>query len=275
MSERTTSWAGWRLLLSDLARRRRALVWLAAWSVVESLPVLVSGVCVAAALDHGFLDHRPLVGLGWLGLLGLTMVVGAIATRATFRWLPDIVEPLRDLLLTTVVTGALHRAAHSVRGDEGAAVARLSGQAETIRNLVAALLRALRSTVVGMVLALVGLVTLAPIVAGMTAPLLLLSLALFCWSMRTLAARHRAMMLAEEQMSGTSTRIFAGVRDVVAAVQSRLLGRQWPVRSWSRQQQGSRWHVQRHRAPSFSRWAVTYPSCCCWCWRRGCTGRAG
>ncbi len=216
MKRRTTSWAAWRLLLTDLVRRRRALAWLAGWSVLESLPALVSGACVAAALDQGFLARRPLAGLGWLGLLGLSMVVGAVATRATFRWLPDIVEPLRDVLVTTVVTGALHRAAHSLRGEDGSAVSRLAGQAETIRNLVAALLRTLRSTVVGMVLAVVGLVTLSPIVAAITAPLLALSLTLFFWSMRTLTRRHRAMVLAEEMMSRVSTQTFNGVRDVVA-----------------------------------------------------------
>jgi ATP-binding cassette subfamily C protein len=204
------------LLITQLIRRRRALAWLAGWSVLESLPVLVSGVCVATALDQGFLDRRPLVGLGWLGLLGSSMVVGAVATRATYRWLPDIVEPLRDVLVTTVVTGALHRAAHEVRGDDGSAVSRLSGQAETIRNLVGALLRTLRSTVVGMVLAVAGLVALAPIVAALTAPLLVLSLTLFVWSMRTLTLRHRAMVLAEETMSRVSTQTFDGVRDVIA-----------------------------------------------------------
>jgi ABC-type multidrug transport system fused ATPase/permease subunit len=216
MTERTGSWAGWRLLVTDLGKRRRALAWLAAWSVVESLPALASGVCVASALDQGFLAHRPLVGLSWLGLLGATMLVGAVATRATFRWLPGIVEPLRNLLVTTVVAGALHRAAHNPRGDDSAAVARLSGQAETVRNLVAALLRTLRSTVMGMVLAVVGLFALAPIVAGITVPLVVASLVLFCWSMRTLAARHRAMLLAGERMAQTCTQVFDGVRDVVA-----------------------------------------------------------
>jgi ABC-type multidrug transport system fused ATPase/permease subunit len=216
MKQRTTSWAAWRLLGTHLVRHRRALAWLAGWSVLESLPALASGACVAIALDQGFLAHRPLVGLGWLALLGSSMVVGAVATRATYRWLPDIVEPLRDVLVTTVVTGALHRAAHGLGGEGGSAVSRLSGQAETIRNLVAALLRTLRSTVVGMVLAVAGLVMLSPIVAAITAPLLALSLTLFVWSMRTLTRRHRAMVLAEETMSRVSTETFDGVRDVIA-----------------------------------------------------------
>ncbi len=216
MREPAVSRAGWRLLITELARRRTALMCLAGWSVLESLPALLSGLLVAAALDRGFVVHRPLTGLGWLGLLGLTMVIKGVATRNTFPWMADIVEPLRDVLVTTVTAGALDRAVNGIESGDGAVVSRLSGQAETVRNLVAALLRTARSTAVSMVLALVGLFALAPIIALITAPLVVLSLTLFWWTMRVLTARQRAMMLAEETMARVCTEIFDEVRDVLA-----------------------------------------------------------
>jgi ATP-binding cassette subfamily C protein len=204
------------MLITELAGRRKALVFLAGWSVLESLPALLSGLLVATALDRGFVVHRPIAGLGWLGLLGLAMVIKAVATRSTFPWMADIVEPLRDVLVRTVTAGALERAVNGLESGDGAVVSRLSGQAETVRNLVAALLRTMRSTAVSVVLALIGLFALAPIIALITVPLVVLSLALFGWTMRVLTARHRAMMLAEEKMAQVCTEVFDDMRDVVA-----------------------------------------------------------
>ncbi|WP_311931804.1 ABC transporter ATP-binding protein [Microbispora sp. H11081] len=217
MTGRTVSRDGWRLLLRELARRRRPLMFLAVWSAVESLPALLSGVTVAAALDQGFLAGRPWLGLAWLGVLGLAMVIQALATRNTFPWLAAIVEPVRDALFRVVVDGALRRAVEGTAPQDGAVVARLSGQAETVRNLVAALLRMLRPAVASSFMALAGLVALAPFVAAITAPLVLLSLALFAWLTRALAVRQREMVLAEETMARVATGTFEGLRDVVAA----------------------------------------------------------
>ncbi|MFI6318929.1 ABC transporter ATP-binding protein [Nonomuraea sp. NPDC050556] len=208
--------AGWRFLLVELGRRRRAMVFLGVWSVVESAPALLSGIAVAAALDRGFLAGRPGVGLGWLGALGLAMVVQALATRNTFPWLADLVEPLRDALVRAVVTGALRRAVELGERGDGAVVARLSGQTEAVRNLVAALLRTLRPTVASMVLAVAGLVTLSPVVAAIAVPLILLSLGLFAWLTPALAVRQRRLILAGEEMARAATDVFSGLRDVVA-----------------------------------------------------------
>ncbi|SEF97635.1 ATP-binding cassette, subfamily C [Nonomuraea solani] len=216
MTGRVVSRAGWRLLTGELARRRRAIAFLAGWSVVESLPALLSGIAVAGALDRGFLAGRPLIGLGWLGVLGLAMVVQALATRNTFPWLAAIVEPLRDALVRMVVTTALRRAVEGGERGDGSVVARICGQTEAVRNLVAALLRTLRPTVASLVLALAGLVALAPIVAAIAVPLILTSLALFAWLSRALAVRQREMILAEETMARTVTDVVEGLRDVVA-----------------------------------------------------------
>jgi ABC-type multidrug transport system fused ATPase/permease subunit len=208
---------GWALLGPELLRRRRSLLVLAGWSTAESLPALTSGGLVAAALDRGFLMHRPLAGLGWLTALGGTIAVQAIATRGTFRPLRDLVEPLRNVLVTAVVSGALGRAVRDDGPADGAAVARLNAQAETARNLVAALLRSLRSSAISLVLALIGLFALAPVVAALTVPLVVVSLGLFAVTVRPLAARQRAMVLAGEDLARVAAETFGGVRDVVAA----------------------------------------------------------
>ncbi|MEV0589882.1 ABC transporter ATP-binding protein [Nonomuraea cavernae] len=216
MTDRLVSRAGWRLLTEELSRRRRGLTILAGWSVVESLPALLSGLAVAAALDQGFLAGHPLVGLGWLGLLGLAMVVQALATRNTFPWLADMVEPIRDVLVRKVVAGALRRATQEGRSGDGSVVARLSGQTETVRNLVAALLRTLRPTVASLIAALAGLIALAPVVAAIAAPLIAVSLGLFAWLTRALAVRQRELILAGERMAREATGVIEGLRDVVA-----------------------------------------------------------
>jgi ATP-binding cassette subfamily C protein len=217
MTQPTMSRTGWRLLTRELTRHRTALGCLAAWSVVESLPALLSGLAVAAALDRGFLAGKPLVGLAWLGLLAAAMVMQALATRNTFPWLASIVEPVRDALVRTVVTGALCGAVYGGEHRDSAAVARLSGQTETVRNLVSALLRTLRPSLASLALALIGLVALAPAVAAVTLPLIVVSLVLFGWLTRVLAARQRVVILAEETMTREATEIFDGIRDVVAA----------------------------------------------------------
>lgn len=216
MSDRSPGRTGWPLLFKELTRHPKPLVLLTLWSIVESLPSLLSGVLVAAALDRGFIVHRPLAGLGWLGLLGLTLVIRAVATRNTFPWMADMVEPLRDVVLGTVVHGALERAVEGIERPDGAAVARLSGQAEMVRNLVAALIRMLRPTVVSITLALIGLFALAPTIAGITAPMVLLSLALFAWSLPMVTNRRQTALLAQEDTARISTAVFGGLRDVIA-----------------------------------------------------------
>jgi len=94
---------GWRLLGRHLLPRRRALARVGGWSLVEALPALASGWLVAAALDRGFLDHRPAAGLAWLGALAVVRVLGALGTSRLYPWLGEVVEPLRDGLVTEVV----------------------------------------------------------------------------------------------------------------------------------------------------------------------------
>ena len=136
-AERQAYRAGWRMLGRELRQRRAALARVAAWSLPEALPALLSGLLVAHALDNGFLVHRPWAGLGWLAALGVLMAGRAVATRMSFPWLSATIEPLRDSLVRALVNGALRRAAASPGRPDTSSVAQLTSQVETVRQLFA------------------------------------------------------------------------------------------------------------------------------------------
>ncbi|MBA3277209.1 MAG: hypothetical protein H0U22_00500, partial [Geodermatophilaceae bacterium] len=91
------------VLLASLRARRTQLWRLAAWSLLEALPALLSGILVALAVDEGFLAGRLGVGFGWLGLLAISVALGAWGTHETLSRLAAVVEPFRDDLVTGVV----------------------------------------------------------------------------------------------------------------------------------------------------------------------------
>jgi ABC-type multidrug transport system fused ATPase/permease subunit len=198
-----------------LRRHRRALAHVLLWSVVDSLPSLVSGVVVARALDQGFLRHDYIAGLTWLGVLGVAAGVRAVAARRVFPWLGAIVEPLRDELVEAVVTATLE---HAVAGDRAdlASVARLTSQTETVRSLVSALLRTMRPIAMTICASLTGLLVLAPAAAVICLPPVVAALALYGVLLRMLAKRQYARVLADEQIAATAGAGFVALRDVVA-----------------------------------------------------------
>jgi ATP-binding cassette, subfamily C, bacterial len=207
---------GWRLLGRHLLPRRRALARVGGWSLVEALPALASGWLVAAALDRGFLDHRPAAGLAWLGALAVVRVLGALGTSRLYPWLGEVVEPLRDGLVTEVVQASLRRGL--ALGPVGSAdVARLAEQVELVRQLVSALLRTLRQLAMAIVASLAGIATLAPEVALLVTPLLAGALGLYGASLRRLSARQRAQVLAGEAIAQRAGEVLGGLRDVIAS----------------------------------------------------------
>jgi ABC-type multidrug transport system fused ATPase/permease subunit len=224
MADRTVSRAGWRMLLRQLARRPALLARLAIWSTVESLPALLSGVLVAAAVDRGFLVHRPLVGFGWLALLGLSILLQSVARRASFPILADLAEPVRDVFVRSVVTATLTRTVAGAEQPTAETVARVCGQVENVRGLVSALLRTLRPTLVAVVLALVGVAALAPALVAVTVPPVAAGLAVFGLSLRGLARRERARVLGEEAVARASGEVFGGLRDIAACGAERRAG---------------------------------------------------
>lgn len=216
MTGQPATTSGWRQLGRELGRARRALLVLAAWSVIEALPALLSGRLVATALDHGFLAGHPLVGLGWLACFGLTVAIGALAAGAAYRWLGEIVEPLRDALVRTVVTGTLHRSAAGLDHPDATAIARLTRQVETVRDVIAGQLLILRQFAVTTVAVTIGVASLDPRLVAYIAIPLGTALLLFAALLRPLIARQRDQYLAEERIADTTADTLTGLRDVVA-----------------------------------------------------------
>jgi len=203
------------VLRSSVRGRRGELAGLAAWSLVEALPAFLSGVLVARALDDGFLAGDTTKGLTWLGALAAAMLVGGWATRATFLRLASIVEPLRDALVTRTVEGSLGQAASTGAGDS-AAVARLTGQVEIVREAYASVLLVTQGFVVRTIGALAGLATLQPVVLALVLPPLLVGLALFAAALPGMAARQRASILADERIATATGTVVDGLRDITA-----------------------------------------------------------
>lgn len=192
----------------------RPAVALVGWSLPEALPAALSGVVVANAVDRGFLAGRPVLGLVWLGSLLLVSAVGAAGTRMVFRRLGDLVEPFRDALARRVVGGALRNGVAG-KPDHGA-LARLTRQVEIVRDTYAGLVIIVRGFIVTVVGVVVGLLSVAPVVAFLILPPFLLGLCGFVATLGLAAARQRASVLADERLSATAEQVFGGVRDVVA-----------------------------------------------------------
>lgn len=208
--------AGWRLLGRELLRQRAALARVAAWSVPEALPALMSGLLVARALDAGFLVHRPWAGIGWLTIFGVLLVGQAVATRMSFPWLCATIEPLRDNLVRTLIGSTLRRAAASQGRPDVSSVAKLTSQVETTRQLTAALIRTLRPMACTVVAAMAGLAVLSPVIGALVLPPLGLALLLFRVSMRSMGRRRARMVIAAEITAQEAGTVLAGLRDVIA-----------------------------------------------------------
>jgi len=204
------------VLIASLRERKSQLWRLAAWSLLEALPALLSGILVALAVDEGFLAGRLGIGFGWLGLLAISVALGAWGTHETLSRLAAVVEPFRDDLVTGVVTGALssstQRGARPPSGD----VARLTQQVEIVREAYAAVLIVVQQFVVVTVGALIGLVALAPAVLPLVLPPLAVALVLFTLLLQRLANQQRASILADENIAETAATVGAGLRDIAA-----------------------------------------------------------
>lgn len=206
----------WQVLLTVLRRRRRMLLWLAGWSLVESVPAFLSGRLVATAIDNGFLAGRPAAGFGSLAIMALSVLVGAVGTRQTFLRLAAIVEPFRDELVDLVVTGVLRRSTLTDRPSDTAGVARLTHQVEIVRESFASVIMVVQSFLITATSALLGLFTLAPFALAFVLPPLLVGLALFVGSLRAMAAWQRTAILADEHIAETINTLAGGLRDIVA-----------------------------------------------------------
>jgi ATP-binding cassette subfamily C protein len=199
---------------------RTTVALLTTWSVVEAVPVLLSGWLIARAVDYGFLAHDTALGLGLLALYGLLEIGRAFAERQLMPVMAEVVEPIRDSMVVSVVNGAVTKSvsepgSHSSEPD-AAVVARLTGHVEVARNLISALLRMSRPVCISVLSALIGLATVAPqLLPVVLAPLALAAL-IYPLSWRSANRRRNAAVLAEEQVAAVTGRIVSNIRDVIA-----------------------------------------------------------
>jgi ATP-binding cassette, subfamily B, bacterial RamB/AmfA len=205
------------VLWRSLRRHPRDACWLAAWSLVQALPAFGAGWVVAEATGD-FLAGRPAAarGLAWLGGLGLATLVGALASRQTYLRVAALVEPLRDDLVSLIVHGVLRRATQGSGHRDGGAVARITHQAEIVRDSFGGLLAVSLTFTVTVVSAVAGLAALVPQVLPLAVVPMAVSLVLFCCLLPAMAGRQRRSVVGEEAVADSAATALAGLRDVIA-----------------------------------------------------------
>ncbi|MGW6546234.1 ATP-binding cassette domain-containing protein [Streptomyces massasporeus] len=195
--------------LRFLLARRRVLLRLTAWSVLETGQTFLIGYGPARALDEGFLRGRAEVGLVWLAVTGLGVLLGAYGTARVYAAVAALVEPLRDRLVERVVT-------RGVRTGEAGSLSGLTQQVEIARDTFAGLVMVSRSFVFTAAGALAGLITLAPPLLLVVGPPLAVGLALFAATLRPLARRQETFLVADEALAGDLGAVGPGLRDITA-----------------------------------------------------------
>ncbi|MET9831082.1 ABC transporter ATP-binding protein [Streptomyces sp. NPDC006385] len=225
--------------LRFLRDRWRVLVRLAGWSVLETGQTFLTGYALAQSLDEGFLTGRPGTGLAWLAVAGLGVLVGAYGTARVYGAVAALAEPLRDRLVTRVV-------ARGVREADAGALSGLTQQVEIARDTFAGLVMVSRSFVFTAAGAVVGLVSLDPLLLLVVGPPLAAGLGLFAATLRPLARRQEAFLVADEALADGLAAVCPGLRDITAA------GAEERVAAVTRRQVDA----ERRAACSLARWGV-------------------
>ncbi|WP_433269948.1 ABC transporter ATP-binding protein [Actinosynnema sp. CS-041913] len=202
--------------LRALAGRRGAVLALLGWSVLEGVPALLSGRLVGLAVDRGFAVGDVWTGVGWLVAFALVAVLGGFGLRQVFTRLGDVVEPLRDALVTTIVRGVLHDSRSHRRQPDASAVARITRHVEVVRDATAGLLVQARALLVTTTAALVGLATTVSSLAWLVVLPVVAALVLFGALLPSLARGQRALVMADENTAEVAGTVLLGMRDVVA-----------------------------------------------------------
>ena len=202
-------------LIGSLRRRPLDVGWLAVWSLVQALPAVASGWAIAESVSQ-FLAGRTTAGLGWLALLALAALAGACGTRQTYIRLGAIVEPLRDELVELIVAGALARSADTAKPPDTRAVARMTHQAEIVRDAYAGVLMVACTFVFTAGSTLAGLITLVPVVLPYVIPPVLASVLILRLLLRPYAARQRRSVTGEETVADSAAKAVSGLRDITA-----------------------------------------------------------
>lgn len=203
------------MLIRYLRGRPKDVAWLAVWSLVQALPSVALGWSLAEATGR-FLTGQMAAGIGWLGLLALAALAGSFGTRQAYLRLGAIVEPLRDDLVTAVVTGALARSMGTGKPPDTHSVARMTHQAEIVRDSFAGVLMVTCTFACTVVSTLAGLVTLVPATLPYVIPPLLASALLLRLVLRPYAARQLESVLTEEAVASSAAQAVSGARDITA-----------------------------------------------------------
>jgi ATP-binding cassette, subfamily C, bacterial len=205
------------VLRRSLTGRPRDAGWLAAWSLVQALPALVSGWAVAKATSD-FLEGRAGTGqgTGWLALIGLAALASALASRQTYLRVAALVEPLRDDLVRMIVTAALQNATWDPAPRDTGAVARITQQAEIVRDTFAGLLAVGLTFAFTVVSAVVGLAALVPAIVALAVAPMAVSLALFCCLLPSFARWQGRSVVGEEEVADSAAAALDGLRDALA-----------------------------------------------------------
>jgi ATP-binding cassette subfamily C protein len=195
--------------LRFLLARRRVLLRLTAWSVLETGQTFLIGYGPARALDEGFLRGRADVGLLWLAVTGIGVLLGAYGTARVYAAVATLVEPFRDRLVERVVS-------RGVRTGDAGSLSGLTQQVEIARDTFAGLVMVSRSFVFTSAGALAGLFTLAPALLLVVGPPLAVGIALFAATLRPLARRQETFLVADEALAGDLGTVCPGLRDITA-----------------------------------------------------------
>lgn len=225
--------------LHFLLERWRVLLRLGGWSVLETGQTFLTGFALARALDAGFLAGRPGTGLAWLGVAGLAVLVGAYGTARVYGAVAALTEPLRDRLVARVVS-------RGVRAGDAGALSGLTQQVEIARDTFAGLVMVSRSFVFTAVGAVVGLVSLDPLLLLVVGPPLAAGLGLFAATLRPLARRQEEFLAADEALADGLGSVCPGLRDITAA------GAEEQVAAAT----GRRVDAELRAARSLARWGV-------------------
>jgi ATP-binding cassette subfamily C protein len=216
----------WSLLRSVLAGHRRVVLALGAWSAVESVPTMLSGVLVAQALDRGFLAGHWVRGMLWLTPMIVMIGLGAWATRRCAVCVGRLVEPLRDELVRIVVRSTVQAAGSAREAQHGRMIARITDQVELVRNTTATVLSVLRTFVFTMASVLIGALSLLPEVAPLLVGPLVVTVAALGFSLPSLARQQRRALAADEDVAGSVATLETALRDTIAAgAESTVVGR--------------------------------------------------
>ncbi|MFD4670152.1 ABC transporter ATP-binding protein [Lentzea sp. NPDC058450] len=204
-----------RFYLSTLAGHRKGVLVLLGWSMLEGIPAFFGGRLVGSAVDRGFAAGKPLAGVLWLLSFAVLAVVGAWGQRQVFARLGEVVEPMRDALVTRVVKGVLNDPSHR-RTPDASAVAMITRHVEVVRDATAGVLVQARALLVTTIAALVGLATTAAALIWLVVLPIVAALLLFGMMLPSLAKRQRDVVMADESTAEASGSVLTGLRDVAA-----------------------------------------------------------